>query len=48
MSSGKWSMRNCCKKRTKISIDPQERDEKAKKRWRKVWLLRNILITIDE
>ena len=45
---GFLSLFNCCKKRHKVVIDPIEREEIAKKRWKKVWLLRNILVTVDE
>ena len=41
------SLLGCCKKH-KISLDPEKRAALAKKRWRKVWILRNILIAGDD
>ena len=40
------SFLNCCKKQ-KTSVDPEKRDALAKKRWRKVWILRSILLATD-
>jgi hypothetical protein len=38
----------CCKKKRIVARTQLEKIELAKKRWKKVWLLRNILVTVDE
>ncbi|OMJ82391.1 hypothetical protein SteCoe_16931 [Stentor coeruleus] len=38
----------CCKKKGKKVLDWHEKEELAKRRWRKVWLLRNLLTTVEE
>ena len=46
-SPGKLSFLNCCKRRP-LPLSEEERNNLALKRWRKIWMLRNILITVDE
>ena len=42
------SLFDCFKKKHKIALDLYEREYIAKRRWRKIWLLRNILLASDE
>ena len=48
MTDGLKSLLCCCRKKAAKIVDQQDRVELAKTRWRKVWIMRNLLLAADE
>lgn len=44
----KRTLCGCCKKKKEEKLTQDQRDELAIQRWRKIWLLRDLLVTVDE